>query len=278
MVPEDKLTKVNAVNGSVQSVIMLISPMVSGFLLTITTIEITFFIDVVTAAIAVSILFFMKIPLHAKALEKQVGNYFKDLKEGYLYIKEHSFIKVICLFSIVFFILITPVAFLSSLHVSRIFGNDVWRLSTLEIFFSGGMTLGGFIMFFWKGFKNKNYTMTFSNFIIAVFTTAIGITPIFWLYMVFIGFIGFSMPIFNTPFNVLLQEKVEENYMGRVFSVFGMIQRITMPLGMLFFGPLSDYVKIEYLFIITGILMIILSFFMLSNKVLIEAGKPKLDK
>ena len=48
IVPEEKLTKVNGINSSVQSVIMLLSPMVSGALLSMTTIEVIFFIDVVT--------------------------------------------------------------------------------------------------------------------------------------------------------------------------------------------------------------------------------------
>jgi len=47
-----------------------------------------------------------------------------------------------------------------------------------------------------------------------------------------------------------------------------------MPLGMLIFGPVSDFIKIEWLLIGTGILMLILGLIMLVNKVLIEAGKP----
>jgi len=56
LVPEDKLTKVNGTNGSIQSFVTLISPMISAALLSFMTIEKIFFIDVVTAAIAVSIL------------------------------------------------------------------------------------------------------------------------------------------------------------------------------------------------------------------------------
>lgn len=34
---------------------------------------------------------------------------------------------------------------------------------------------------------------------------------------------GVAMPIFNTPTTVMLQEKVDKNYLGRIFGVFGMI-------------------------------------------------------
>lgn len=65
IVPKDKLTKVNGANGSIQAVIMFVSPMASAALLAVTSIEIIFFIDVITAAIAiVTLLAFVKISVH----------------------------------------------------------------------------------------------------------------------------------------------------------------------------------------------------------------------
>jgi len=66
---------------------MLVSPMLSGALLTMATLEAIFFIDVVTAAIAVIVLLFLlKVPVHAKAQKTQEVSYFKDLREGIMYI------------------------------------------------------------------------------------------------------------------------------------------------------------------------------------------------
>ena len=63
IVPEDKLTKVSGTNGSIQAIIMFVSPMASAALLTMSSLEIIFFIAVVTAAIAiVTLLVFLKIP------------------------------------------------------------------------------------------------------------------------------------------------------------------------------------------------------------------------
>lgn len=61
--------------------------------------------------------------------------------------------------------------------------------------------------------------------------------------------------------------------MGRVFGVLVMISSTMARLGMLVFGPLSDIIKIEWLLIGTGVLLFIQGFFLLGNKVLIEAGK-----
>lgn len=104
LVPEEKLTKVNAVNSSIQSITMLIAPMISGALLTKASIEAIFFIDVITAAIAVITLFlFLKVPAHSKALEKQTVSYFSDLGEGIKYIRNHTYVKAFMVFCAIFF-------------------------------------------------------------------------------------------------------------------------------------------------------------------------------
>ncbi|MOA28109.1 hypothetical protein D3C78_1490340 [compost metagenome] len=105
-------------------------------------------------------------------------------------------------------------------------------------------------------------------------TLALGIVPVFWIYLIFMGAFGIAMPIFNTPTTVLLQEQVNENYMGRIFGVFGMISTSMMPLGMLIFGPLADIIRIEWLLIGTGVFVLILSIGLGRSKVLIKAGQP----
>ncbi len=275
MVPEDKLTKVNGTNGSIQALVMLVSPMISGALLTMATIETIFFIDVVTAAIAVAImLMFLKVPAHARAMQKEKISYFTDLNAGFAYIKNHAFVKQFFLYNAFFLVFVAPVAFLTPLQVTRTFGNDVWRLTAIEMIFAIGMMLGGMIIASWGGFKNKVHTMTLSVLITGACTFALGVIPNFWLYLVFMGVVGIVMPLFNTPSTVLLQEKVEGEFLGRVFGVYGMIATVMMPLGMLVFGPIADFIEIEVLLIGTGILMFIQGFFLLGNKVLFEAGKP----
>lgn len=275
IVPQEKLTRVNGLNGSVQSLVTIVTPMLSGALLTLSPIQSIFSIDVVTAAIAIVILsFFLKIPIHEKAKEHQEFSYFSDMRDGISYINNHGFIKVLFAFCAAFFVFVTPLAFLTPLQVTRSFGSDVWRLTAIEVAFSGGMMLGGLLIASWGGFANKLHTMAFSTIITGLATLALGIIPIFWIYLAFMAVIGISMPLFNTPFTVLLQQKVEEGYLGRVFGVFTMISSSVMPLSMLVFGPLSDAIEIEWLLLVTSVLMTILGWAMLGNKKLVAAGAP----
>jgi DHA3 family macrolide efflux protein-like MFS transporter len=55
-----------------------------------------------------------------------------------------------------------------------------------------------------------------------------------------------------------------------------MIASIVMPMAMLLFGPLSDVIKIEWLLLITGSLILVQGNFMVKNKVLLEAGRNNL--
>ncbi len=274
IVPGDKLTKVNGTNGSIQSLVTLVSPIVSGALLSYAKIEYIFFIDVITALMAVMILLlFLNVPIHKGAEEKQKLGYFSDMKEGLRYIRNHDFVKTSFAFCAFYFVLVAPLAFLTPLQVTRSFGGDVWRLTAIEVSFSIGMMAGGLVIAAWGGFKNKLHTMVLSNFVIAFGTIALGIVPGFVVYLILMGVVGLMMPIFNTPFTVLLQQKVEPEYMGRVFGVMNMLSSSLMPLAMIFYGPVADFVDIELLLIVTGALMIILSIFMAANKVLFEAGK-----
>src|SRR5690606_29589709 len=152
-------------------------------------------------------------------------------KRGYMYIKEHAFLKQFFLFYALFFILAAPVSFLTPLQVTRSFGDDIWRLTAIEVAFSVGMMLGGIVIASWGGFKNKIHTMSLACVLFGLCTFLLGIVPLFYLYLVIMGVIGVFMPIFSTPSNVLLQEKVEEDYLGRVFGVLVMISTSMMPLG-----------------------------------------------
>ncbi|EOS57159.1 MFS transporter, DHA3 family, macrolide efflux protein [Paenibacillus barengoltzii G22] len=279
IVPTDQLTKVNGINGSIQAVIMFVSPIVSAALLTVATIETIFFIDVVTAAIAIlTLLLYFRIPTHQRDSSQKATGYFSDLKEGLAYIGRQAYLKSFFAFMAVFFVLMAPAAFLTPLQVTRTYGEEVWRLTAIEIAFSVGMMAGGGLIAAWGGFKNKVHTMTLATVLMGACTFLLGIVPVFWIYLAFMTLFGVAMPAFNTPTMTMIQEKVDESYLGRIFGVFSMISTSMMPIGMLIFGPIADAIAIEWLLIATGLLILILSIFLRRNQALLEAGKPTIQE
>lgn len=274
IVPEGQLMRANGLLASFQSAIALISPMVSGALMSFWPIEFIFLIDVVTCIIAVLILLFMKVAPHAKALEKQTVSYWQDLRLGFAYIREHAYVKSLFLFFALFFVLVSPAAFLTPLQVARSFGEDVWRLTAIEVAFSSGMLLGGLLMSTWGGLKNRMQTMILSLYLIGINQVLLGVVPSFWIYVAVMVVVGITLPVFNTPAMTLLQEKVDEAFLGRVFGVLSMISSGVMPLAILVLGPLADRISIEWQLIVTGILLVIQGFFLQKNRLLVQESLP----
>lgn len=275
LVPTERLTRVNGINGSLQAMVLLLSPMLSGALLSFTGIQVIFFIDAVTAAAAIlTLLLFLRVPAENRKAERKPSGYFGDLKEGFRYIAGHSYLKPFFAFCAVFMVLAGPLAFLTPLQVTRTFGGDVWRLTAVELAFSAGMTGGGVLMASWGGLRNRVHTMTLASLLIGACAVALGTVPNFWVYLAFMAAAGLSMPAFNTPSTVLLQEKVEPDFLGRVFGVMSMISSVMMPAGMLLFGPLADSVRIEWMLVGTGALIFTEGFFLLGVKPLVRAGEP----
>ena len=73
----------------------------------------------------------------------------------------------------------------------------------------------------------------------------------------------------------MIQEKVDSEYLGRVFSVMGMISSSMMPIGMLVFGPMADVLDIDYIIIFSGASLMLITLGLLFNKNLIQAGLKK---
>ncbi|HBY65036.1 MAG TPA: MFS transporter [Acholeplasmataceae bacterium] len=273
IVPKDKLLKVQGIAQGIQSTSMILMPLLAGLLLAVTSIELIFFIDVVTAVIAVFILVsFVQLPKHEAELQQQEITYFKDMKEGLKYSFTHPLIFNLLLFSFLFMFMVAAPAFLTYLQVARVFGPEAWRLSILEAVFGIGMLIGSITISIWGGFKNQLTTYFLAYIAIGIGTIGLGLPINFWIYIGFWCFVGFFISLSSPLMVALIQEKVDPMYIGRVFSVFGIIQMTSMPLGMLIFGPLSDTVNVSYIILLSGVLMVIIAVVPLFKNSLMKQG------
>ncbi|MBL8966687.1 MAG: MFS transporter [Spirochaetaceae bacterium] len=274
-VPEDKLMRVSGVNGTIQSTIMLVSPILSGALLSLSSIVTIFFIDVGTAAVAIAALsLFLRVPARERAPESAGASHLEDFRLGLRYVRDHRYLLSFFLFLGFLYFLVAPVAFLTPLQATRSYGPEVWRLTAIEIAFSLGMMGGGAFLAAWGGFRNRMRTIVLSTLMMGICTVALGLAPPFWLYLGIMLVFGVGMPFFNTPAAVMLQEHVADDYLGRVFGLLSMLSTSLMPLAMLFFGPLADAVRIEWILLATGAALLLQGFLALGRRRLMEAGLP----
>lgn len=256
IVPEDKLIKVNSINGTIQPVVSIISPVASGALMTLAPIEAIFFVDVVTALAAISLMLTLKVPARSYQPAGS-GSYLGDLRSGWRYIRRSSRLKSLLVFFAVTMFLVMPAAFLTPLLVARTYGDEVWRLTANEVAFFGGSIAGGLVMTAWGGFRNRFRTLALSTVLWGFLFAGLGLAREFNLYLVLMFLSGVPMPFYSASAITLMQEMVRSEMQGRVFGVQQLITNAAMPVGMLLFGPLADRVAVEILLVAASALMVV---------------------
>ncbi len=311
LAPPEHLTRVNGINGGIQSLVMFAAPVAGAALLAVAPIHVLMFIDVITAVIGITVLLLcVKVPARApkerdpaedaalRGVETSgsgedsrkagkgggAGQYFQEMAEGIRYVRDKKILVKFLALSAVFNILAAPYATMTPLQVARDFGGSSWnflnisfgpeqQLAAVEVVFFIGMMLGGLLIGVWGGFKNKSHTMALSTFLLGLGTISLGLITDFSVYLICMGLSGVVMNLFNPPMMATLQTNVDGAYMGRVFSVLTMVSSVMMPLGMVLWGPLGDRVSIDGILIGTGAGILLMGFVFIFDQTLLKAGK-----
>jgi DHA3 family macrolide efflux protein-like MFS transporter len=153
--------------------------------------------------------------------------------------------------------------------------TELFRLTVIEITFALGMTVGGGLVAWWGGFKNRILNAGIAITLMGFATALMGITPNFYLYAFGMVWLGVCVPFYNATVTVMLQEQVEPEFMGRVMSISTMVNSAAFPIGIMVFGPLADVISIEIIMIISGALMTVIGLLYFFNKVLMKAGASR---
>jgi MFS transporter, DHA3 family, macrolide efflux protein len=259
LVPAEKLVRINGINTTLNSVLLLASPAVAGMLLGGLGIEFALLTDVCTALLAVGFMSFLTMPPRNTTEIPENTGALRDILDGLRYTRSHPFLMRLMIIYAIVYILITPAAFLTPLYVERTFGPEVWKLTMNEITWTAGMLLGGIYVALKGSFDNKFFVMFVCTAGFGVTFGLLGIAPNFTVYLIILVIAGLFMPAYGAADTVLIQENVAEHMMGRVFSLVQIIGSIAMPLGMLVFGPLADIISLKYILIGAGVLLVITS-------------------
>ena len=269
IVPTDKLMRVNGINSSVQSSLLIIGPVAAAGIYSTMSLAAILFVDVVTAVIGLSLLATIAVPTLSRAASDDKPSYFTDLREGLKYIFSHDLVRwVMVIYSIVFLLVVAP-SNLSPLMLVRTFGDDVWLLTILELSFGIGMVAGGALMAIFGSKADRLGMMVGTSILFGVLAVVMGFTTNLILFYTLFFLIGLAVPAFSTSSMTLLQETVEPERQGRVFGFVGIVMAVAMPIGMAVLGPLADIVSVEILLIATGAITVLIAVV----AVLLPAGK-----
>lgn len=280
IVPTAKLMRVNGINGTIQSGMMLLAPAVAAGLYASFQIEAIFFVDVATAIIGIGLLALIPVSRIVRSDADAPPSYFTDLVEGVRYVSGHSFVRwLLGLYAVVFVLAVAP-SFLTPLMVVRSFGEEVWKLTALELAFSIGMMLGGAALAIWDAKISRIGLIMASSVAFGVLSIGLGLSPNLWIFLFFMFLVGLAIPGFSTPAMTVLQETVEPERQGRVFGFLGIVMAVSTPFGMIVFGPLADVYSVQSLLVWAGVAIFVvaaLALWLPSGKRALAAARSQTD-
>lgn len=250
LVPQEKLTRVQGINQTLNSVLLLLAPAVGGLILGSVGIVAAFFVDVTTAVMAILVMSRIRVEKISRG-ETQLSVWV-DLKGGLDYVFRHPQLRRILICFLFSFFLITPAAVLTPLMVERSFGGEVWRLTANETVWTAGSFFGGVFVSLKGEFRDKVRTVALCLAAFGVLFVLMGLAWNFTVYLGIMGLAGFFLPPVSTAQTVHIQEVTEPEVLGRVFSIVQIISASAMPVAIVLFGPLADVTSVESLLIVCG--------------------------
>lgn len=255
IVPKEQLMKANSINTGVWSVIQLVSPGLSGLIMSLMDMEYIFLIDVATAVISIIILATIIVP--SSEIRQGNENIREELVQGFHYIMNSRALRKAILLYTIFQFLIVPASQLTPLLASTNVGSEVWILSVIETAFSiGALSVSLFMAY--RELKIPHFKL------IGLSSIVFGLTMLLLLpargillFAAMMFLMGFGSPLYYTPLITHIQESTEDSYMGRTFSYVDLLSSLATPLGMIVFGPLAN-INILLPFVIPGVALILL--------------------
>ena len=252
IVPGDRLLSINGLTQTIQAGMMLVGPPVAAVLYATLPLAGILSIDVITAAVGISLLALVPVTKVVRADAAPVG-YLSDLAAGFRYVVSHPLIRwLLGLYAVVMVLAAAP-SFLTPLMVARSFGEEVWKLTVLELSFSIGMMLAGATIGVWGKRFGRMTLIIGASLAFGALSIGMGLSTNLWVFYAFMFGVGVAVPAFSTPSMTVLQETVEPERQGRVFGFFGIVSATAMPVGMAVFGPLADVRSVEFVLIASGL-------------------------
>ena len=258
IVSPEKLMRANGINSTLQSIANFAAPAAAGAVMSLSNLQWALCIDIITAAIGISLLCFINIP---SSKDENQGTrkecLFSDIVGGVSYAVKTKMVGGLLLLFGIFIFLSIPAGFLANLFVARSFGDSYSNLMLVEVVGFAGMLVGGLIMSSWGGFKDRFKTLLFSALLFGLCGVLMGLSKGFVAYLIMMLLYGIPLTAFQTATTTILQENVDTMMQGRVFGLLNSMFSGFLPIGMAVFGPMADVVSLRLLIVVSNIAIII---------------------
>jgi DHA3 family macrolide efflux protein-like MFS transporter len=262
LVPKENLARVQGFNQALSGGLNIISAPLGAFLLAVLPMQGILSIDIATAILAVTIVFFTRIPQPERGAQDQ-GTFWQDFAAGFRYIVAWRGLVILLGLVMVINFFFSAAEPLTPLLITKHFRGGAQQLGWWLSSFAVGTILGGLILGAWGGFKRKIVTAQLGLILTGFSTMVVGIVPshLFWVGLVANTAVGLLLPIINGSFGATLQATIAPEMQGRAFAFIMSAAMLVSPLALMIAGPFADRFGIQLWFLIAGTACLLMGIF-----------------
>ena len=249
MVPKEHLTRIQGLNQSLQGGLLIVAAPLGALLYTVLPMAGVMAVDVVSAVFALFPLCFIHVPQPARS-ERRAGaaaaSLLREVADGFRYIWSRPGHIALLAMAAMINLFLVPAFSLLPLHVVELGGGAV-QLGWMNAAFGVGSIVGGIALGIWGGFRRRIHTTLFGMMVLGAATIGLGIAPAspFALALGAILMVGVAVPLANGPIQALLQATVDADFQGRVFTLYGSLAGIMIPLGLALAAPVAEQLGVR---------------------------------
>ncbi len=247
-----------ALNSVIFNTARFVVPMIAGAVIAWADISLAFLINGLTFAIMTLVIATIPSGLHAINHNPDV-HILKDIAEGIRYVLDHATIRLLIWVIIAVAVLSKPVADLLPGFADVVFQRGAIGLALMTQVMGVGALIGG-IWLAQFGSPKRLPLITLGGFFgCGLFGVGFALTADFYLAMVWLFFMSMAISMTGICTQTLIQQTVDENYRGRVMSLWGLIFRGAPSLGVLVMGLASDYSSLPTVVLVGSIIALLLA-------------------
>lgn len=246
-----------SLSAAMASVAKLLGPAVSGIVLEIFGANICFLLNAASfGAVMISISFMSK----PKTIQyKPKKNVFKELAEGFIYLKQEASIGLVIVMLCIMGLLVLPYDTLVPVFAKIIFNGNAKTFGYITSFIGVGAVAATILLASFKESVSLRKTLLFSTVILGIGLICFSFINNFILALPFAVIIGFGAAAQFTTCNIIVQSEASPEMRGRAISIiltaiFGML-----PLGSLIIGTVSQRIGAQTTLLCQGIIAIIIA-------------------
>jgi MFS family permease len=247
IIPENQYTRANSIITFSSQISILIGAGIAGALIEVSNYKITFLSSLILLILASILIKLVKSKedITKKTEEKlTISNLRKEIVEGLSYVKKSQLLMVIIVVSFFLnFFIVGPISIGIPLFVKEVLDGSSLVFSLFEISMSIGMLVGAILISLLNINKKRGRFSFFLILVLSISYFFFGISQIIWVNAFCLLVIGLCTAMSNAPIFSLIQQKVDDQYLGRVFSI---IQLATIGLTPLSYGFTSLLITLDW--------------------------------